>query len=297
LTAMGVTFGIDGSASIGKQSDAVARAQAAEAVGFDFVSLNDHVIGSTPRFEAWTLLTWVAARTSRIKVAARVLGVPYRSPALVAKMAESLDRLSDGRLILGLGAGSGEAEFTAMGIPGSTTKDRIDGLEDALTIIRGLWTGRPFSHLGTRYRSIEAQITPPPSHNLPIWLGAVGPRGLHLTGRAANGWIPSVAYAPPERAPAMIEQIVAAAEGADRDPSAIARVYNVEVSFDPNPDLNVVSGTADEIVDRLDSFLDLGFTGFNLIPLGRSPNEVIARLGQDVVPQLRGRRADPSAET
>lgn len=102
---MSVQFGLGISASSANGSDPVGDALKAEAVGFDFVSANDHFHATGPRHELWTLMAWIAASTSRIKVASRVLGVPFRNPAVVAKMAETFDRLSDGRLILGLGAG------------------------------------------------------------------------------------------------------------------------------------------------------------------------------------------------
>src|SRR5881397_3549821 len=109
-------FGLNVSKSVGPGSDPVADARKAEDLGFDFVSASDHLHGETPSFETWTVLSWIAARTSRIRVATRVLGVPYRHPPVVAKMAESFDRLSGGRLILGLGAGSSDEEFQSLGL-------------------------------------------------------------------------------------------------------------------------------------------------------------------------------------
>jgi len=109
-------FGLNLSPSVTSGPDPVAQARTAEDLGFDFVSANDHVHGPDPRYEAWTMLSWIAAETSRIRVATRVLGLPYRSPAVVAKMAETFDRLSNGRLILGLGAGASDEEFRALGL-------------------------------------------------------------------------------------------------------------------------------------------------------------------------------------
>src|SRR5437867_5920593 len=109
-------FGLNVSTSAVPEADPVAQARRAEELGFDFVSANDHPSGTTPTFELWTMLAWIAAATSRIRVASRVLGVPYRPPAMVAKMAETLDRLSGGRLILGMGGGSGDEELRAFGL-------------------------------------------------------------------------------------------------------------------------------------------------------------------------------------
>jgi alkanesulfonate monooxygenase SsuD/methylene tetrahydromethanopterin reductase-like flavin-dependent oxidoreductase (luciferase family) len=281
-----VLFGLDVPASIETGRDPIAAARSAEALGFDFVSANDHILGSGSRYEAWSLLSWLAASTSQIRIATRVLGVPYREPVLVAKMAETFDRLSGGRLILGLGAGSGEAEFEAMGLEVRSVTDRVQALEEAIQIIRGLWSGSS-THEGARYRTVRAEIEPKPSHAIPIWLGTVGRRGLELTGRLANGWVPSLAYAPPERAPAMIERIIATAAAAGRNPDEIARIYNVEVSLSNAASADVIAGNAEAIADRLLGFVMMGFTGFNLLPVGPGRDEQIERLGREVVPAVR----------
>src|SRR5688572_25492865 len=138
-------FGLNVPTSLGQVADPLAEARKAEELGFDFVSVNDHPCGTVPTHETWTLLAWMAAGTSRIRVAPRVLGVPYRPPPMVAKMAETLDRLSGGRVILGLGGGASDDEFHAFGLGVPTPSEKIDGLEDALQIIRGMWSGRDFT--------------------------------------------------------------------------------------------------------------------------------------------------------
>lgn len=92
-------------------TDPVAQARTAEALGFDFVSTSDHLHGNSPMYEPWTMLSWIAAATSRIRVGTRVLAVPYRHPAVLAKMAETFDRLAGWRLILGLGGGFADDEL------------------------------------------------------------------------------------------------------------------------------------------------------------------------------------------
>lgn len=277
-------FGIDvPAATLGNP---IAMARQAEALGFDFVSANDHVLGPEPRYEGWTLLSWLAASTSRIRVASRVIGLPYREPVLLAKMAETFDRLSGGRLILGLGAGSGEAEYRAMGLRSATVAERVDALEEAIAIIKGLWTGSEFSYRGGRYTTSAAQIEPKPREPIPIWLGTVGPRGLRLVGRLANGWIPSLPYAPPEQAPRMIATILAAAVAAGRDPADIARIYNLEVTLERGVEASVV-GESYEIAERLIKFARIGFTGFNFQPVGANREEQIERLAREVVPAVR----------
>jgi len=111
-----LAFGLSIAPSAADGADPVAAARMAEDLGFDFVSASDHPCGTEPTYETWTLLSWIAAATTRIRIATRVLGVPYRNPAMVAKMAETFSRLSGGRLILGLGGGYSDDEFRAFGL-------------------------------------------------------------------------------------------------------------------------------------------------------------------------------------
>ncbi len=207
-------FGLGLSTSAAPGADPVAMATAAEDLGFDFVSASDHPCGDQPTFETPTMLTWIAARTSRIRVATRVLGVPYRPPPMVAKMAETLDRLSGGRLILGLGGGYSDAEFRAFGLDVPTPREKVQGLAEAVSIIRGLWSQPSLTFAGTRYQTEAARIEPKPGHHIPIWLGTFGDRALAVTGQLADGWIPSLGHAPPEQARLMRDRVLAAARQA-----------------------------------------------------------------------------------
>ena len=113
MSELSIGVGLPTSAAPG--DDPVGMAQEAERLGYDFVSAADHPVGSDASYETITMLTWIAARTSQIKLASRVLAVPFRRPAMVAKLAASLDLLSGGRFILGLGAGYSDREITALG--------------------------------------------------------------------------------------------------------------------------------------------------------------------------------------
>ncbi len=282
-------YGLNVSPSAAQGADPVGDARRAEELGFDFVSVNDHLHGTSPTFETWTLLTWIAAATTRIGVASRVLGVPYRSPAVLAKMAESLDRLSEGRLILGLGGGASNEEFRAFGLGEPTPGEKVAGLEDAIRIAHGLWSEPGFTFEGGRYRVERAELEPKPVRPIPIWVGTYGPRMLDLTGRLADGWIPSYGYAPPEAIPTMRGRILAAAEGAGRDPAALELVYNVEVRVEDRPSGThaEVSGSPDELAERLAGFAALGFTGVNLFPVGGGLAEQAERLAREVIPAIR----------
>jgi probable F420-dependent oxidoreductase len=287
-----VQFGLNVSTSAEEGSDPVAYARRAEELGFDFVSSSDHPGSRDPSYETWTMLSFVAAATSRIRIATRVLGVPYRAPAMVAKMAETLDRLSGGRLILGLGGGSSDDEHRAFGLGVRLPRDKTDGLEEAVRIIRGLWSEASLTFTGRLYRTEAADLEPKPDHRIPIWLGTFAPRALAVTGRLADGWIPSLGYAPPDEVTALRERVLRAAEDAGRDPSEITCIYNVEVRVDGHAeaDPSVVSGPADAVAERLAGFLELGFSGFNFMPSGLRLEEQAELLAADVIPAVRTAR-------
>jgi probable F420-dependent oxidoreductase len=282
-------FGLGISPSAAPGADPVGAARAAEELGFDFVGTNDHPHGSSPSFEAWTLLTWIAAATSRVRVATRVLATPLRSPPVVAKMAESLDRLSGGRLILGLGGGSMDEELAAFGLGVRSPRDKVDGLEEAIRILRGLWSQETFSFSGRLYRTEGARIEPKPGHHIPIWLGTYGNRALAVTGRLADGWIPSLGFASPGQIPAMRDRVLAAARDAGRDPAEITCAFNLAVRVDEHaqPQPNTVTGPPDAVAERLLGFLELGFTALNFIPSGPDPAEQAERLALEVLPAVR----------
>jgi probable F420-dependent oxidoreductase len=282
-------FGVNLSTSAAPGADPQRDATAAERLGFDFVSASDHPSGTHPTYETWTMLAWVAAATSRIRIATRVLGVPYRPPAMVAKMAETLDRLSDGRLILGLGGGYSDEEFRAFGLTVPSPRDKVDGLAEAIDIARGLWSQRRFTYEGRLYHTDAADLEPKPDRRIPIWLGTYGNRALALTGRLADGWIPSLGSAPPDRAVVMRERVLAAARDAGRDPDQITCAYNLEIRVDDRPDTapSVVAGPADAVAERLVGLVKLGFTTMNFMPVGPGTDEQAERLAREVVPAVR----------
>jgi alkanesulfonate monooxygenase SsuD/methylene tetrahydromethanopterin reductase-like flavin-dependent oxidoreductase (luciferase family) len=283
-------FGLGISASAAPGADPVADARQAEELGYDFVSTSDHPGGTNPTYEAWTMLSWIAACTSRIKIASRVLGVPYRPPAMVAKMAESLDRLSGGRLILGLGGGYSDAEFRAFGLGVPTPRDKVDGMEEAILIARGLWSRPAFTFEGRLHRTEAADLEPKPDRRIPIWLGTYGNRALAVTGRLADGWIPSLGFAPPAEAAAMRERILTAASEAGRDPAEIICAYNVSVHVGSGAagiDPAAITGPPDAVADRLLELAGLGFAAFNFMPVGGEPREQAERLAREVIPVVR----------
>jgi alkanesulfonate monooxygenase SsuD/methylene tetrahydromethanopterin reductase-like flavin-dependent oxidoreductase (luciferase family) len=282
-------FGVGVPASAAPGDDPVGMAQEAERLGYDFVSAAHHPCGSGPSYETTVMLTWIAARTSRIKVASRVLAVPFRRPAIVAKLAASLDLLSGGRFILGLGAGYSDQEIAALGAPALSPGAKIDGLAEAIQVIRGAWTHSGYAQRGRHHSARDLEMEPKPTRPIPVWLGAFGPRALAVTGRLADGWIPSLGYMPAEQIPAMRRRIDAAAEAAGRRPDQIRGILNLNIRIDPDaqPQPDAVTGSAKQVVSQLRDLRGLGFTGFNFILSGPGRTANMQQIAEEVLPALR----------
>ncbi len=206
---------------------ALELAIAADHAGIDLIGIQDHPYQH--RFhDTWTLLSVIAARTSRVTVFPDVANLPLRPPAMLAKAAASLDLLSNGRVELGLGAGGFWPAIGAMGGPVRTPGESVSAVEEAIEVIRLVWSGgRGLRYDGRFYQLAGLNAGPVPPHPIGIWLGAYRPRMLRLIGRAADGWVPSLGYLTPEQLGEAGARIDDAAREAGRDPSAIRRVLNV----------------------------------------------------------------------
>jgi alkanesulfonate monooxygenase SsuD/methylene tetrahydromethanopterin reductase-like flavin-dependent oxidoreductase (luciferase family) len=202
----------------------VRQIEAADAAGLDVVGIQDHPY--QPRFlETWTLLAFAAARTHSVQLVTGVANLPLRPPAMLAKASASLQLLSEGRLALGFGTGAFGDAVAAMGGPKRSGPEAVDALEEAVAIIQGWWRGdRPLRVAGKHYQVTGAQPGPPPGRPIPLWLGAYKPRMLALTGRVADGWLPTVPYidldADAQRSHRAIDE---AAQRAGRDPADVER--------------------------------------------------------------------------
>ena len=292
-----LVFGVNVSASATPGADPVQEARRAEQAGFDFVSANDHPGSERACLELWTMMSWIAASTTRISVLSRVLAAPLRLPAMVAKAAESLDRLSGGRLILGLGAGSADEELVGFGAPPLSAAEKITGLGEAIEIIQGMWSQPQFTYDGSIFRTVSAVLQPKPSRKIPIWIGAFGPRALSVTGRFADGWIPSLGYGSVSELAAMRMRVLSAAADAGRDADAVKCVLNAEVSLDeshPRGD-GVLVGSPDRVAREVLGLVESGFTGFNFVPIGDRIADQVIQLGEEVLPRVRDWASSSSA--
>ncbi|MEW6637172.1 MAG: LLM class flavin-dependent oxidoreductase [Actinomycetota bacterium] len=214
---------------------AVGLAVAAERAGLDLVSFQDHPY--QPAFlDTWTLLSYVAARTERIRLSGNVINLPLRHPAVLARAAASLDLLSGGRFELGLGAGGFWDAIEAMGGRRLRPGQAVEALGEAIAIIRELWDTEERGGVrfeGEHYRLEGAKRGPAPAHDIGIWVGAYKPRMLRLIGRMADGWLPSLPYLSggPADLAQMNRRIDEGAASAGRDPSAVRRLLNISGRF------------------------------------------------------------------
>ena len=210
----------------------VALARLSEQLGLDLVTIQDHPYQAR-HLDMWTLLSVIGASTSRIALSPNVANLPLRQPVVLARSAATLDLLTGGRVELGLGAGAFWDAIAAVGGPRRTPAESVEALEEGIRIVRAVWdTGqRSIRFDGNHYRVRGAHPGPAPAHDVGIWLGAYKRRMLALTGRLADGWVPSSTYAPPAELPAMNRMIDDAAAEAGRDPAAIRRLYNVDATL------------------------------------------------------------------
>src|SRR5207302_2622357 len=206
--------------------DPLRLAVLADELGFDLLGVQDHPY-QRRFFDTLTLLAAMAMRTERITLFPDVANMQLRPPALLAKSAATIDILSGGRFELGLGAGGFSPAVQAYGGPAWTPGQAVSALEEAIQVIRLLWSGQHGIRFEGQYHHLAgAHSGPVPAHTIGIWLGAYKPRMLSLVGRLADGWVPSFGHLKPDDLRAGNERIDEAATAAGREPRSIRRVLN-----------------------------------------------------------------------
>lgn len=248
----------------------LSMARAAEAVGFDSIWLGDHLLyrgdGRPERgpWEAWTLLAALAAATERVRLGPLVASAAFHAPAMLAKMASTVDEVSGGRLVLGIGAGWNDVEFRAFGFP---YDHRVDRFEEAFGIVRRLLAGERVTLHGRYHRVDEVVLLPPPARRPRLMIGSTGERMLRIAlphvdawntwydwyGNTAEGFAEGNA------------RITAAAEEVGRDPTEILRSACVLVILDPDvgerpieEGVRPLAGSMREIAEGLRAMADAG---------------------------------------
>jgi alkanesulfonate monooxygenase SsuD/methylene tetrahydromethanopterin reductase-like flavin-dependent oxidoreductase (luciferase family) len=256
-------------------------------LGLDLVGIQDHPYQR--RFlDTWTLISALAVQTKRIRFFPDVGNLPLRPPAVLAKAAASLDRISGGRVELGIGAGGFWDAVVAMGGERRAPAEAVEALEEAIQVIRLMWSldGEPVKFAGKHYRLAGVKPGPPPAHPIGIWVGAYKPKMLSLVGRIADGWVPSAGRVPFEFFGESIARIEDAANAAGRDPRGIRRIVNVGAVFGDDAG---TTPSPERWADELRRYVDAGLDGFVFWP-GDSPNheELVRMFAEQVVPAFRG---------
>ncbi|GLY24209.1 LLM class flavin-dependent oxidoreductase [Micromonospora sp. NBRC 101691] len=264
----------------------VGLAVLSEQVGLDLVTFQDHPY--QPGFlDTWTLLSFVAARTSTVHLSANVTNLPLRPPAVLARSVASLDLLSGGRVELGLGAGAFWDAIEAMGGRRLTGGQGVRALEEAIDVIRQIWDAEARGGVridGEFHRVVGAKRGPAPAHDVGIWLGAYKPRMLALTGRRADGWLPSLSYLKPGDLAAGNALIDEAAQEAGRSPAEIRRLLNVNGRF-TTVGRGPLHGPAEQWAEEL---ADLALSdGIGTFILGSDDPDDLRRFAGEVAPAVR----------
>lgn len=248
-------------------TDLLAMAQKAEALGFDSIWIPDHFVYRYPGvdkifgvWEAWTMLAALAARTEKISLCVFVTGLVFRNPGVVAKMAENLDEISQGRFILGLGAGSRHPDFDMLGLPFDY---RAGKSEEAIEIISSLLRTGHADYQGRFYQANDAYNLPrgplSAEGGVPILIGTRGPRMLRLTARFADAWNGDW-HASAETVKPLLVELDQACADVGRDPATIIRTAGSNIAFPGNHQArpNPVTGTDEEIAEIIGGFRELG---------------------------------------
>lgn len=265
----------------------VALAQSSEQLGLDLLTVQDHPY--QPRFhETWTLLSWIAGATSRIRLSPNVLNVPMRNPAVVARSAASLDLLSEGRVELALGAGAFWDAMVAMGVPRLSPGDSVTALAEAIEILRGVWDlsrSTPLHVRGEHNRVTGADRGPAPAHRIPLHIGGGKRRMLDLIGREADGWI---LPGGPAGLGMLAEGSLAiddAARAVGRSPREIRRTLNLSGRFRGSSGDSPFDGPWEQWVEQLVPLVTDG--GISTVLLSSDDESALETFATRVVPAVR----------
>ena len=290
----------------------IERSLLAEELGFDSLWFYDHLyspgLPHLPSFEAWTLASYVLAQTTRLRVGHLVLCNNFRHPALLGKMATSLDVLSGGRLDLGIGSGSVEPEHHQAGLPWGTLPERSDRLAESLEILTQMFTGDPTTISGTYYEVADLPNLPPPiqSPRPPIHIGGIGPRRtMPIVARYADVWnVPTYGLARWEESLRVLEAECAAI---GRDPSTIRRSHEAILVLTPDEasleaartkaerryggegwgmEAGGYIGTPPMVVDRIGELVEKGITTFVFFTYDRAEPRTLELFAERVMPEF-----------
>ncbi len=316
---MKLSFGIQIEPQLGFDYDTVEKiALNAEKVGYDSIWSSDHFFLDNKSedkncMEAWTLIAALASKTTTLRLGALVTCNSYRYPAVLAKIAATVDMISNGRLEFGIGAGWKEIEYNAYGIPFPSVKDRMDQLEESIQIIKKLWTEPKVSFDGKHYQIKDAFSAPKPIQQLPpIFIGGSGKkRILSMVAKHAD-YCNLTWFHDPEKIPDLLTALKNHCNKISRDYETLGKSYFASVMIAETEDevekllteraksrgksleefrkmlgKGVFFGTPETVRERFENLIDLGFNYFQIMfpyPMDYDQSNKFAQL---VLPKLR----------
>ncbi len=291
-----VLFGLGLEAGVHQVSEMLGHARLADEAGLDLFSVSDHPYFAE-RLDAYAALGFVLGATSNITGAVIMTNLLSRPAPILARTVTGLSTISGGRVVLGVGAGGMWEEIVALGVPRLSPAARVRALEEAITVVRALsGGGRPVTFDGEFYN--VTALTPAAAPTPPIWVGALGPKTLAVTGRHADGWIPGHLADWRSREVAESRPIVdEAAASIGRDPADVDTIYNVSgrLTRDPLPQTRDdegrwTGGGVTQWVEELTfAVLEHGAAAFiYLVPPGDTISDTTLDLwAHEVVPAVR----------
>ncbi|HRA49048.1 MAG TPA: LLM class flavin-dependent oxidoreductase [Thermomicrobiales bacterium] len=288
-----ISFGIFLDPSASDPGRTLEVAQIIDAAGFDLIGIQDHPYQAR-HMDAMALTSYLLGKTEQVHIFPDVANLPLRPPLMLAKEAATLHLLSGGRFHLGLGAGAFWDAIGAMDGPVRAPGEAVQATQEAIDLIRAFWTQPSLRMTGEFYGAQGLRPGPKPKRDPGIWLGAIGPRMLRLTGERTDGWVPSMAYVPPVQALVSQGMIDEAAIANDRDPAAIRRIYNVSGEISPvleagiDPADTQIIGPIQHWIETL-SRLATDF-GFDTFVLGITPTAPLLQMVmEEIAPAVRER--------
>jgi probable F420-dependent oxidoreductase len=305
---LGVFLPVSGRAA--SRKTLMEAAQEAEQLGYDSVWAADRLVTpwqiatrypyskeatfivppDRPFFDTMSCLAFLAGCTETIELGMSVMVLPYRHPLHWARIAATIDQLSQGRLILGVGVGWMAEEFAAMNV---AFKERGKISDEQLRFVQRLWTEQHITFHGDYYNVDDIAFTPKPVPRIPIWVGGEGKAAQRRAGKFGDAWFPYFVRITPAELAARFANVSAEAKKAGRNPEdvALACCLPVELTDTAGPPItDYLKGSVAQVVERLEDFIRIGVIHIGLqfmIPHYPERREQIARFAQEALPVLK----------
>jgi probable F420-dependent oxidoreductase len=256
---------------------------------------------SMPLLEAWTALSALARDTTRIRLGTSVLCNSYRHPSVLAKMAATLDVISEGRLDLGLGAGWFQREFEAYGIPFLPAGDRVSALGEALEVITAIWT-QPDAVYSGRYYTLDGAVCDPPpvqTPHPPLWVGGEGDRVHRIAARCAQGI--NIRWWSPQKVRDRQDFLAEACSSVERDPATLRlsltallaptdsaeQEAEIREEFSSIPESGLIVGSPQKCIDRINEYRESGIDSFLFTIPDVANSDYLHTAGQEIISACR----------